>query len=72
MFANQFGYKLEQLNSAIDTAEKHLNDLQGRILTSQEKKALPTQKTLTGAIRDISGDDILMINYLSICLSLMI
>jgi hypothetical protein len=37
MFANQFGYKLEQLNSAIDTAEKHLNDLQGRILTSQEK-----------------------------------
>ena len=29
--------KLEQLNLAIDTAEKHLNDLQGRILTTQER-----------------------------------
>lgn len=51
--------KLEQLNSAIDTAEKHLNDLQGRILTTQEVKALPIKKTLTGAIRGISGDYIL-------------
>lgn len=51
--------KLEQLNSAVNTAEKHLNDLQGRILTTQEVKALPIKKTLTGAIRGISGDDIL-------------
>lgn len=51
--------KLRQLNSEIGSAEKRLEALQGRILTTQEVRALPIKKTLTGAIRGISGDDIL-------------
>lgn len=55
----QLKIELQQLKESINTAEKHLNDLQGRILTTQEVRALPIKKTLTGAIRGISGDDIL-------------
>lgn len=55
----QLKIELQRLKESINTSEKHLNDLQGNILTTQEVRALPIKKTLTGAIRGISGDYIL-------------
>lgn len=55
----QLKIEFQRLKESIDASEKHLDDLQGRILTTQEVRALPIKKTLTGAIRGISGDYIL-------------